>query len=145
MLRQLQTTDINEVSELNQVALGYDYPTEKMAIQLENLLNQPENHYLLGFEDEETKKIVGYIHAEVNETLYSGTLFNVLALAVFKEYSRRGIGQQLIAQVEEEAKNRHYEGVKLNSSLRREEAHKFYEAIGYNHDKTQKHFVKLDK
>ena len=33
--------------------------------------------------------------------------------------------------------------IRLNSALKREEAHKFYEHIGYTCDKVQKRFIKV--
>jgi len=45
--------------------------------------------------------------------------------------------------LENEARNRQYEAIRLNSGMIRKEAHKFYEKIGYDNNKNQKRFIKF--
>lgn len=50
-------------------------------------------------------RFLGYVHAQLYETIYSQTLLNVLGLAVAKEAEGRGIGKQLMTKLETEAKS----------------------------------------
>ena len=69
MLRDLKTTDIDAIYEINKGALGYASSSEETASQLAKLSQDP-HHFLLGFEDSTSHDLLGYVHAEVYESLY---------------------------------------------------------------------------
>ncbi|MGY3765812.1 GNAT family N-acetyltransferase [Vagococcus vulneris] len=142
MIRPLTVRDAADIYLLNREQLGYDLTLPRTTEKLTALLTDTQHHFLLGFEDTATNQIVGYVHAEVYDTLYSDTLFNVLALAVAKSHEKQGIGKTLMTALEQEAINRNYEGIRLNSSVSRKEAHRFYEALNYDNNKEQKRFIK---
>ena len=144
MLRDLIATDVEAICEINQEALGYAFSLEETASQLAKL-SQESHHYLLGFEDEASHQLLGYVHAEVYESLYSKPGFNILALAVLPQTQGQGIGKTLLQGLEQEAKKRGYNFIRLNSADHRLGAHAFYEKVGYTCDKTQKRFIKLIK
>ena len=144
MLRALKATDVASIHEINKEALGYDFSPEETASQLTKL-SQDSHHFLLGYEDDTSHELVGYIHAEVYESLYSNAGFNILALAVVPQMQGKGIGKILLHGLEQEAKRRGYEFIRLNSADHRLSAHAFYERVGYTCDKVQKRFIKLIK
>jgi ribosomal protein S18 acetylase RimI-like enzyme len=55
----------------------------------------------------------------------------ILALAVSNTMRRRGIGRALVATAEKDFALRGIRRVALNTRLTREDAHKFYESLGY--------------
>ena len=142
MLRDLKTTDVAAICEINEEALGYSFSPEETASQLAKL-SQDSHHYLLGFEDSTSHDLVGYIHAEVYESLYSKPGFNILALAVLPQTQGQGIGKTLLQGLEQEAKKRGYNFIRLNSADHRLGAHAFYEKVGYTCDKVQKRFIRI--
>ena len=144
MLRDLKTTDVAAICDINKEALGYSFSPEETASQLAKL-SQDSHHYLLGFEDSTSHDLVGYVHAEVYESLYSKPGFNILALAVLPQTQGQGIGRTLLQGLEQEAKKRGYNFIRLNSADHRLGAHAFYERVGYTCDKMQKRFIKLIK
>ena len=144
MLRALKATDVASIHEINKDALGYDFSPEETASQLTKL-SQDSHHFLLGYEDDTSHKLVGYIHAEVYESLYSKPGFNILALAVLPQTQCKGIGKTLLEGLEQEAEKRGYNFIRLNSADHRLGAHAFYERVGYTCDKMQKRFIKLIK
>ena len=144
MLRDLKTTDVAAICEINKEALGYSFRLEETASQLAKL-SQDSHHYLLGFEDSTSHDLLGYVHAEVYESLYSKPGFNILALAVLPQTQGQGIGKTLLEGLEQETKRRGYEFIRLNSADHRLGAHVFYEKVGYTCDKMQKRFIKLIK
>ena len=144
MLRDLKTTDVAAICEINKEALGYSFSLEETASQLAKL-SQDSHHYLLGFEDSTSHDLLGYVHAEVYESLYSNAGFNILALAVLPQRQGKGIGKALLEGLEQETKRRGYEFIRLNSADHRLGAHAFYEKVGYTCDKMQKRFIKLIK
>ena len=144
MLRALKATDVASIHEINKEALGYDFSPEETASQLTKL-SQDSHHFLLGYEDDASHELLGYVHAEVYECLYSNAGFNILALAVLPQRQGMGIGKILLEGLEQETKRRGYEFIRLNSADHRLGAHAFYEKVGYTCDKMQKRFIKLTK
>lgn len=144
MLRALKPTDVASIYEINKEALGYDFSPEETASQLAKL-SQDSHHFLLGFEDSTNHDLLGYVHAEVYESLYSNAGFNILALAVSPQMQGQGIGKALLEGLEQEAAKRCYKFIRLNSGDHRLGAHAFYEKVGYTCDKMQKRFIKLIK
>ena len=144
MLRDLNAADIEAICVINKEALGYTFSPEETASQLAKL-SQDSHHFLLGYEDDTSHELVGYIHAEVYESLYSKAGFNILALAVLPQSQGRGFGRDLLEGLEKETKRRGYEFIRLNSADHRLGAHAFYERFGYTCYKVQKRFIKLLK
>ncbi len=144
MLRDLQENDVKAICEINQEALGYSFSREKTASQLARL-SRDSHHFLLGYEDADSHALLGYIHAEVYESLYSKAGFNILALAVSPQAQGQGIGKALLQGLEKETKRRGFEFIRLNSADHRLDAHAFYKKVGYTCDKVQKRFIKLIK
>ena len=142
MLRDLKATDVASICEINKEALGYSFSTEETASQLARL-SQDSHHFLLGYEDDASHELLGYVHAEVYESLYSKAGFNILALAVLPQAQGQGIGKSLLQGLEQEAKRRGYEFIRLNSADHRLGAHAFYEKVGYTCDKVQKRFIRI--
>ncbi len=142
MLRDLKITDVAAICEINKEALGYAFSPEETASQLAKL-SQDSHHYLLGFEDSTSHDLLGYVHAEVYESLYSKPGFNILALAVLPQTQGQGIGKTLLQGLEQEAKKRGYNFIRLNSADHRLGAHAFYEKVGYTCDKVQKRFIRI--
>ena len=142
MLRDLKTTDVAAICEINKETLGYSFSLEETASQLAKL-SQDSHHYLLGFEDSTSHDLLGYVHAEVYESLYSKPGFNILALAVLPQTQGQGIGKTLLQGLEQEAKKRGYNFIRLNSADHRLGAHVFYEKVGYTCDKVQKRFIRI--
>ena len=142
MLRDLKAADVEAICVINKEALGYTFSPEETASQLAKLSQNP-HHFLLGYEDNTSHELVGYIHAEVYESLYSKAGFNILALAVLPQSQGRGFGRDLLEGLEKETKRRGYEFIRLNSADHRIGAHAFYEQVGYTCDKLQKRFIKF--
>lgn len=86
--------------------------------------------------------VVGYIHAEIYNTLYYETMINILGIAVSSDYRRQGIGRALLSRTEEWGKENGVKFVRLNSGGSRKEAHNFYRAMGYDDEKMQVRFLK---
>lgn len=104
MLRDLKETDVSSIYEINKEALGYAFSPKETASQLAKL-SQDSHHFLLGYEDDTSHELLGYVHAEVYESLYSKAGFNILALAVLPQAQGQGIGKALLEGLEQEAKD----------------------------------------
>ena len=111
-----------------------------MSAQIKKFRDNP--YHICFVYENENHEAVGYIEAEVYESLYSRAGLNILGLAVLPENRREGVARKLVEQLERWGNAHHYQYIRLNSSSSRVEAHKFYNALGYECDKTQKRFIK---
>ena len=143
MIRTVQVKDAGQIIDLCHQSLGYDSTLEKVVAQIDKLNSPDSGHFCFVYEEDQTGHILGYVEAEVHESLYSDAGLNILGLAVFPSAQGRGIGRRLMERVEELAKSKHYAFIRLNSASHRKEAHLFYERIGYEGNKTQKRFLKI--
>lgn len=143
LLREMKIKDAVELVTINTSQLGYEASLQNTTSRMKKLLQDSEHHYFLIYENTETKKVCGYVHAEIYESLYSDPMFNLMALAVAKEFEGQGIGKQLMHGVEVEALKRGLTAIRLNSGEARTQAHRFYEKNGYISNKTQKRFMKF--
>ena len=142
MIRNIKIEDAEAIQRICNVSLGYSVSIEIVMRQIQKLSEDVNHHYVYVYEDEKLQKVVGFVHAEVYESLYSYAGLNILGLAVLPEFQGKGIGKELMRYLEVNAKNDSVSFVRLNSADYRVEAHKFYESIGYVCDKTQKRFIK---
>ena len=109
------------------------------------LTNNEKQHIIIGYEDENTRKIIGFVHAQMYESFYSDLGLNILGLAVNPDFQGEGIGRKLMNKLEDYAVDNNISFIRLNSAMKREDAHNFYEYIGYTCDKVQKRFIKVIK
>lgn len=142
MIRNIKIEDAETIQRICNISLGYSVSIETVMRQIQKLSEDVNHHYVYVYEDEKLQKVVGFVHAEVYESLYSYSGLNILGLAVLPEFQGKGIGKELMYYLEVNAKNDSVLFVRLNSADYRVEAHKFYESIGYVCDKTQKRFIK---
>ena len=143
MIRTVHIKDADQIRDLCHQALGYDSTLEKVTAQIDKF-NQPDSgHFCFVYEEDQTGNILGYVEAEVYESIYSDPGLNVLGLAVFPSAQGRGIGRQLMERVEALARTHNYSFIRLSSASHRKDAHVFYEHIGYEGNKTQKRFLKI--
>ena len=142
MLRNITILDAKEIQKISDYELGYDVNLDIVKKQIEKLTKDNNHHIIIGFENEQTRKIIGFVHAEFYESIYMDTGLNILGLAVDSNFQGQGIGKKLMSAIEDYALKNNISFIRLNSNVRRTEAHKFYESIGYVCDKTQKRLIK---
>ena len=142
MLRNITIFDAQEIQSISNFELGYDVNLDIVKKQIRKLTNDNKHNIIIGFETEQTRKIIGFVHAELYESLYMDTGLNILGLAVNSNFQGQGIGKKLMSSIEDYALKNNISYIRLNSNVRRIEAHKFYESIGYVCDKTQKRLIK---
>ena len=141
-IRKAVIDDFISIHLLNSFGLGYDYPTEKTKKRLAYILSKSGTMFLVAEDD---GIIVGYIHAVDYDCTYSDPIKEILALAVDEEYRHKGVGRALVSAIEKWAFGTGACGVRLVTSMFRENAHKFYEACGYTVRREQKNYIKLFK
>ncbi len=140
IIRVCTTEDYERIHALNTLAFGYDYPLDKTKERLYTILQRSSDRLYVAELD---NNVVGYIHGSDYECTYSGSLKNIMAIAVFEECRGKGVGKALLKAIEDWAKQDGCVGVRLVSGSDRVNAHEFYLRCGYNQRKVQKNFFKL--
>jgi GNAT superfamily N-acetyltransferase len=84
--------------------------------------------------------VVGWIHVHRHQTLMHDPEAEIGGLVVDEACRGQGIGQRLLQQAEQWARERGYLAVCVRSNVIRKDAHRFYERLGYGTIKTQRVF-----
>ena len=100
MIRNIKKEDAKSIREICDVSLGYIVSTKLVEKQIAKLSHDKNHHLIYVYEDEDSHKVVGFIHAEIYESLYSDCGLNILGLAVLPEFQGRCIGKKLINHLE---------------------------------------------
>ena len=129
LYRKYESGDISAIRDILENDLGYNCELDSLKKRVDEMIKRG-NYQIFVAEDD--NKVVGYIGC-VNYLAFEleNEGMKIIALAVSKEYRRKGIGTQLLKTAEQWAKENNIDVVLLNSGLLREEAHVFYESQGY--------------
>ena len=127
--RKYENGDISDVRDILENDLGYNCEIEKLDIRIQEMSSRGNYQIFVACDGD---KVVGYIGC-VNYLAFEleNEGMKIIALAVSKEYRRKGIGTALLKTAEQWAKENKIEVILLNSGLPREDAHAFYESQGY--------------
>ena len=141
VIRRAIESDAEAIRAINKSALGYDYPLEETIKRVKLLLARRTDRVFVAV-DEESGTALGYAAAADYETTYSGSMKNLMALAVDVHAQGLGIGRMLLSAVEDWAREDGCEAVRLVSGENRVGAHAFYQHCGYSVRKIEKNFIK---
>ncbi|EHI68686.1 N-acetyltransferase family protein [Streptococcus ictaluri] len=142
MIREMKAEDAFAIREICDKSLGYNISVDLVEQQIQKIAQDNTHHYVLVFENEHSNEILGFVHAEIYDTLYAYSGLNILGLVVLPEHERRGIAKTLMTSLEDRATKKGLAFIRLNSAVKRKGAHSFYETIGYVCDKEQNRFIK---
>lgn len=138
VLRPATYDDIPALTGLT-AELGYPDTEEEIRKRFETVSRQPDHKVVVAERD---GQVVGLMSFHALDLLY-GTekLGRITALVVTASERSAGIGKLLVAKAEEFAREAGCKRIELTTNNRREEAHKFYESLGY--EATHKRFTKV--
>jgi len=127
----IRDTELNDAPEFAVLMceLGYQTDRTEMEMRLALILLNPAYKTFVAIMDGSVCGMIGtltYPSYEHNDA--SG---RILALVTSSTARRRGIGRALIATVEKDFAQRGIRRVSLDTRLTREDAHKFYQLLGY--------------
>ena len=127
----IRDAELNDAPELAVLMceLGYETDSTEMETRLELILLNPAYKTFVAIMDDSVCGMIGtltYPSYEHNDV--SG---RILALVTSSKARRRGIGRALIATAEKDFAQRGIRRVSLDTRLTREDAHKFYQLLGY--------------
>ncbi|MGC2627772.1 MAG: GNAT family N-acetyltransferase [Candidatus Udaeobacter sp.] len=126
-----RAVEMNDAAAVAQLIceLGYETTTSEMQMRLERIATDERLGTFVAVCD---GKVCGMIatltYPSIEHNDFSG---RIVALVIKSTMRRRGIGCALITRAEKDFARRGIRRVALNTQLVREDAHKFYESLGY--------------
>ena len=127
----IRVAEINDAAALAQLMceLGYETTESEMKMRMERIAADECYRTFVAALDGKVCGMIGTLTGPSYEHNDPGG--RILALATLGTMRRRGIGRALIASAERDFAGRGITRVALNTRLTREDAHKFYESLGY--------------
>lgn len=127
----IRTAEMNDAGALAQLMceLGYETTKSEMRMRLERIATDERYRTFVAAHDGEVCGMIGTVTNPSYE--HNDPSGRILALATLSPMRRRGIGRALIATAEKDFAQRGIRRLALNTQLAREDAHKFYESLGY--------------
>jgi GNAT superfamily N-acetyltransferase len=127
-IRDATLSDATDLAAL-MCELGYETTPVEMEKRLNSILTNPAFKTFLAIVDGRACGMIGTVaYPAYEQNDLSG---KILAIVTAKAARRHGIGRALIAAAENDLGLRGIKRIALNTRLTREDAHKFYEALGY--------------
>jgi ribosomal protein S18 acetylase RimI-like enzyme len=127
-IRDARLSDASALAALMR-ELGYKTTSAEMSRRLKSILTDARLRTFVTQIDNTICGTIGTLaHASHEHNEFSG---KIVALVVSNKQRRSGIGRALIAAAEEDFAKQKVTRVSLTTRFTREEAHQFYEALGY--------------
>jgi ribosomal protein S18 acetylase RimI-like enzyme len=128
---RIRDAELNDAAELAVLMreLGYETKRAEMEARLKLILSNPAYKTFVAIMDGCVCGMIGTLTYPSYEHNNPGA--RILALVTLSAVRRRGIGRALIATAEKDLAQRGIRRVALDTRLTREDAHKFYESLGY--------------
>lgn len=127
--RKYENKDISAIRDILDMDLGYNCELEKLQNRVEEMMKRGNYQIFVACDGDKVVGFIGCVTYLAFELENEG--MKIIALAVSKEYRRKGIGTRLLKTAENWAKENNIKVILLNSGLPREDAHVFYENQGY--------------
>ena len=127
----IRPAEINDAAALAQLMceLGYETAKSEMHMRLDRIATDERCRIFVAVCDGKVCGMIGTLtYPSIEHNDRSG---RIVALVILRRMRRRGIGRALITTAEKDFVQRGIRRVALNTQLAREDAHKFYESLGY--------------
>ena len=127
-IRAAKLSDAPELAAL-MCELGYETANNEMRARLKSILADARYSTFVAKIGKELCGMIGTLtHMSHEHNDLSG---KIIALVVSKKRRRSGVGRALIAAAEKDFARRNVTRLTLTTRFERDEAHRFYEALGY--------------
>jgi len=128
IIRYAQPGDAAALAQLI-CELGYETTKSEMQMRLQRIATDERYRTFVAVRDGNACGMIGTLtYPSIEHNDPSG---RIVALVILRTMRRRGIGRALLATAEKDFAQRGIRRIGLNTQLAREDAHKFYESLGY--------------
>jgi len=147
----IRPATINDAEALARLSVQLGYPTsrEQVASRLSAIVGKPEHSIFVAEADSESGgtpqaglHVVGWIHGFVQRIVESDPTVQLGGLVVDEASRGRGAGRLLLEHIERWARGAGCATVTVRTNVIREQAHQFYQSMGYDAVKLQRVFRK---
>lgn len=138
-IRQAAHSDADGVAALC-TQLGYPSSSAEISQRLLKLL-QEGNHAVFVMPSE-AGKLAGMIHVKVSKGLLDRSSAEICALIIDETFRGKGLGKLLVEAAEQWALQKGESSMRVRSNVIRNDAHTFYQRLGYAVVKQQTSFRK---
>jgi ribosomal protein S18 acetylase RimI-like enzyme len=127
----IRAAEMNDAAALAELMceLGYETTKSEMQMRMERIGADERFRTFVAVLDGKVCGMIGTLTCPSYEHNDPGG--RILALATLSTMRRCGIGSSLVATAEKDFAQRGIRRIALNTRLAREDAHKFYESLGY--------------
>ncbi len=139
--RLAKLADAPELARLSG-QLGYASELEEMRARLRRISSDASQRVWVLSAHETGRSLTGWIHAHAMQALESEFRVEIVGLVVDEAQRRNGVGKRLVSAVETWAREVGVNVVSVRCQIKREESHRFYEALGFAKAKMQHVFRK---
>lgn len=137
-LRPARASDASAIAELGG-ELGYPITVSEAASRLARVLDSGRG---IVFVADTADDVIGWVMVHEVTALTSPPHAEIAGLVVAARSRNQGVGQQLVVMAERWAEDRGLSVLRLRANITREDAHRFYERIGFEKQKVQQVFSK---
>jgi GNAT superfamily N-acetyltransferase len=127
-IRDARREDSEAVAELLG-ELGYPTDARRFERRLERIERDPSSRLFVAVVNDRVAGLAGFHQLPLVEHDEPGC--QLTALVVGKAYHRTGVGSELVRTVERETRSRGGRRVLVNTARHRDDAHAFYERLGF--------------
>ena len=138
-VRTARTEDATEVAALCD---QLEYPSTPQQIQQRLRQLEDDPHHAIYIAMLPDGRVVGWVQVMVRKLVAADLRAEIEGLVVDAGHRQQGIGRALMQQAEDWARQQGCGAIQLRSNVVREDAHIFYERVGYRAIKTQSTFRK---
>ncbi len=131
-VRSANLEDCPRLAELC-TQLGYPSTAGQLARRLPAVLERGDHAVFVA---EANGSVSGWVHVHVSPTLETDQVAELGGLVVEETVRGQGVGKILMSRAEEWARRNNCRELWLRSNVTRKQAHRFYQALGYEIIKT---------
>ena len=137
IVREISVKDANQINRLSE-ELGYPLTAEQTRRNISAVIESKDHTaFVASYKDE----VIGWVGAAHVIMLEVMPHCEINGLVIDKQYRGQGVGKLLIDSVKEWAKGKGNHILSLHCNIKREDAHRFYEHIGFVKIKQQSNFI----
>ena len=136
-IRLMSENDAEPVNRLTH-QLGYTLSLEETLRNITSVLNSRDHAAFVAVYE---NQIIGWIGAAHSIMIEVMPHCEINGLVIDDNYQGKGVGRRLIQKVREWGRAQGLNKLSLRCNIKRTEAHKFYEHLGFKELKQQKNFV----
>ncbi|MGG8498133.1 GNAT family N-acetyltransferase [Tenacibaculum sp. TC6] len=141
MVLIIRKAQINDTDSIQKLSNQLGYPSEYSDIQQRlRLILEKTDHRI--FVAETNHIVIGWIHCFYAVRIESEPFIEIGGLIVDVNYRKQGVGKQLIQHIKPWGLENNCSKIRVRSNTTRENAHLFYQILGFSIRKEQKVFEK---